>query len=289
MTLTRVRIGGVPEHFNYPWHHAINSGKFRNMGIDVQWISYPGGTGQMTQSLRNDECDICMVLTEGAIADIVKGNPSRIISGYVQSPLIWGIHTAPEKQAIPRSDLFGKRFAISRFGSGSHLMPIVHGLIEGKKIKQDHFIIVNDIDGAISSLQNDESDIFYWEKYTTKPYVERKQLNRIDEFVTPWPCFMIMATNRIIDSHPEILDSILRIIHQECDDFMSRSDAPDLISREYGIQPMDARHWFHATEWYTNSWVSNKMLKSVLYTLLQAGIIADSGDTADLVWKRKND
>ncbi len=289
MTQSRIRIGGVPEHFNYPWHLAMEAGKFRDANIDIQWISYPGGTGQMTQALREDDCDICMVLTEGAITDIVKGNPSRIISGYVQTPLIWGIHTAPDVPAIPRKELFSKRFAISRFGSGSHLMPIVQGLIEGKRINGDQFVVVNDINGAIDSLQAKNSDLFYWEKYTTKPYVERHQLKRIDEFVTPWPCFMIMASNRIIAGQPETLDRILRIIHAACEDFMGRSNAANIISEKYGIQLNDARHWFHATEWYTNSWVSNKMLNSVLFTLAEAGIIERVPDDLELVWKRKFD
>ena len=264
----------------------MEAGKFGEHGIEVEWISYPGGTGQMMSALRNNECDICMVLTEGAVTDIVNGNPSLIISGYVQTPLIWGIHTATDQPNFSTKEIFNRKIAISRYGSGSHLMAIVHGLIEGRKIRNDQFVVVNDIDGAIESLNSHASEIFYWEKYTTKPYVERGLLKRIDEFVTPWPCFMIMATRRIISSHPEKLDTILRIIHNECDEFMGRSDAARIISSRYNIQLHDANHWFHATEWYTNSWVSNKMLNSVLFTLHEAGIIDKPENDVELVWKR---
>ncbi|MEJ2005679.1 MAG: uracil-DNA glycosylase, partial [Cyclobacteriaceae bacterium] len=165
-----IRVGGVPEHFNYPWHLAMEKGKFRGAGLDISWQSYPGGTGAMTKALREGTCDVCMVLTEGAIADIIQGNPSRIISGYVKTPLIWGIHTSPKNNIEP-DDIFSRNIAISRRGSGSHLMPVVHALGEGKSIQNKQFVLVNDLQGAISSISSLESDIFYWEKYTTKPYV----------------------------------------------------------------------------------------------------------------------
>ena len=286
MSSNLLRVGGVPEHFNYPWHSALKKGKFSDAGLEIEWISYPGGTGAMTAALREGTCDVCMVLTEGIIADIMKGNPSRIISGYVQTPLIWGIHTSADVSITP-DEIFNKRIAISRRGSGSHLMPVVHALNEGKKLKESQFIVVGDIDGALVSLQSHETDIFYWEKFTTKPYVDKGKLKRIDEFVTPWPCFMIVATDRIIESEPEALDSMLKIIHSECADFMNQSNAPQIISDEYGIGLTDAIHWFHATEWFTHSWVSDKMLTSVGYTLIEAGIIEGLEESVPLVWKRQ--
>ena len=37
----KIRGGGVPEHFNYPWHNAIQKGKFQEQGIE---IVYPDGS-----------------------------------------------------------------------------------------------------------------------------------------------------------------------------------------------------------------------------------------------------
>ena len=86
--MTKVRIGGVPEHFNLPWHLAMEKGKFAELGIEVEWISFPGGTGAMTRALREGTVDICILLTEGIISDILKGNPSKIISQYIKTPLV---------------------------------------------------------------------------------------------------------------------------------------------------------------------------------------------------------
>ncbi len=32
-----VRIAGVPEHFNLPWHLCIENGEFDEVAIDLQW------------------------------------------------------------------------------------------------------------------------------------------------------------------------------------------------------------------------------------------------------------
>ncbi len=55
---TTVKIGGVPEHFNYPWHKAIEEGKFAQHQIDLQWTDYPGGTGALVQDLTDKKLHV---------------------------------------------------------------------------------------------------------------------------------------------------------------------------------------------------------------------------------------
>ena len=47
-----IKIAGVPEHFNLPWHLAIDNGDFEKENIDLQWTDVPEGTGKMCQMLR---------------------------------------------------------------------------------------------------------------------------------------------------------------------------------------------------------------------------------------------
>ena len=75
-----IRVGGVPEHFNLPIHLAKEAGFFERAGINLEWQDFGGGTGAMTRALREDSCDICILLTEGIITDIINGNPTQIIS-----------------------------------------------------------------------------------------------------------------------------------------------------------------------------------------------------------------
>ena len=59
-----VRIAGVPEHFNLPWHMAIEEGAFEDRGIDLEWTEVPEGTGKMCQLLENQETDLAIILTK---------------------------------------------------------------------------------------------------------------------------------------------------------------------------------------------------------------------------------
>ena len=86
------KVGGVPEHFNYPWYITLKNKEYTKHNINLRWKDYPGGTGEMCKALRSGEVDIAIVLTEGIIKDIINGNPSKITQTYVKSPLIWGIH-----------------------------------------------------------------------------------------------------------------------------------------------------------------------------------------------------
>lgn len=282
----KIRIGGVPEHFNLPVQLAIEKGLFTAQNIEIEWVDFPGGTGYMTQALRDNDCDVCILLTEGIVTDILKGNPSKIVSGYVKTSLTWGIHTQTENPLKNHNQIFDRNFAISRLGSGSHLMPIVDALLRDKQINDSQFVPIKNIDGAIKSLGEKETEIFYWEKFTTKPYLEKGNMKMISEFVSPWPCFVIAATENIINSDPELLSSILKIIQKSSADFMKDKTALSLVKDRFNIKTKDAERWYHSTEWATDGWVSNKMLEGVLYTLKEAKIVDENATLNNVIWKR---
>ena len=287
MDHTTIRMGGVPEHFNLPIHLAKEAGEFEGRGINLEWITYHGGTGEMTAALKNDEVDVCILLTEGAIASIVKGNKIRLISEYVITPLTWGIHTGARNPLQHYSEIWDKRFAISRFGSGSHLMAIVDANSKSRFLEKDQFVPIKTLDGALESLDKLESDVFYWEKFTTKPYVDSGQLRRVGEYRTPWPCFVIVATEKILAEQPQPLIRLLRTIHDYCDKFMHDNGAPEMVSQRYGITVTDAERWYHNTEWAIHGWISDKMVSSVIYHLKSAGILAQDAVLPEIIWKRQ--
>ena len=39
--MKEVRIVGVPEHFNLPWHMAMEDRMFEDRGIDLHWTDVP--------------------------------------------------------------------------------------------------------------------------------------------------------------------------------------------------------------------------------------------------------
>lgn len=271
--LTKIRVGGVPEHFNLPWHLAMKNGLFEKEGIELEWTVFKGGTGQMTKALRDNEIDVCILLTEGIISDIVKGNPSKLIGKYLNTPLIWGVYTGINNPVNYYGEIYDKNYAISRFGSGSHLMPIVDANAKKIKIKEEQFQVIKNLEGALESLTENETDAFYWEKYTTKPYVDNGTLKHLGDYVTPWPCFMIAATNDIISKEKEAIDNMLKVIYFTSKQFMLSPTSVQEVSDRYNQKLEDVESWFHATEWSVNNDISDKLLKNVLHTLHYAGII----------------
>ena len=132
-----IRIGGVPEHFNYAWYLGLKNNFFKDKGINLRWVDCPGGTGEMTEALRTNSIDMAVVLTEGIVKAISDGLSSKIVQTYVESPLIWGIHVANNAPYQILSELKNTQAAISRLGSGSHLMAYINAQQLGWNTEQD--------------------------------------------------------------------------------------------------------------------------------------------------------
>ncbi|MGB0789152.1 MAG: ABC transporter substrate-binding protein, partial [Marinirhabdus sp.] len=190
--MKKITIGGVPEHFNLPWYLTLKNKEYTAAGINLRWHDYHGGTGQMCGALRRGEIDMAVILTEGIIRDIANGNPSKIVQVFVKSPLIWGIYVAKNRGHKTVSGLRGTTAAISRYGSGSHLMAYVNAENQGWDTKTDlQFEVVKTLDGALQGLPEQRADYFLWEKFMTKPIVDKGVFRRIDECPSPWPCFVV--------------------------------------------------------------------------------------------------
>lgn len=272
--MKNVRIGGVPEHFNYAWYVALKQGHFKSHNIDVRWKDYFGGTGQMTKALRDNEIDIAVILTEGIIKDITDGNPCKIVQVFVESPLIWGIHVAEKSAYKQLSDLKGQRAAISRFGSGSHLMAYVNAMELGWDTTSDlEFEVVKDLDGAVEALTKEEADYFMWEKFTTKPLVDQQIFRRLGDCPTPWPCFVIAVRDEFISNDKETLLAILEVINSITETFKQIPEIDSIISKRYEQKNEDVKQWLALTEWSQKN-ISPSTVEAVQDQLMQLDIIS---------------
>ena len=128
---TVLNVGGVPEHFNAPWYIATTRSDFHARPYSVRWTNFPGGTGAMCAALADGSLDVAVLLADGIVASTLSGNTARVIGTYVASPLYWGIHVHADSDHQTPEDLAGAPFAISRFGSGSHLMTYVEAHARG--------------------------------------------------------------------------------------------------------------------------------------------------------------
>ena len=278
-----IRIGGVPEHFNLPWRLAIEEGFFSARGIDLHWTDYPGGTGAMNKALRDGELDLATILTEGIVADICNGNPSKLLKIHVQTPLNWGIFVNSESAFQSVDDLKAARFAVSRMGSGSHLMAYVNALQLNWNPADLSMVILNNLDGMRGGLRNGEADAFMWEKVMTQPYVDSGELRRAGLCPTPWPGFVLVARNEVIDNQPETLQRICDGFNEFVSTFKSRPNLDQTIAQRYGLPLADVQQWLADTEWSTNNAVHSDMLQYVLETLVQAGTLTQTLPVSQLV------
>jgi ABC-type taurine transport system substrate-binding protein len=247
-----LKIGGVPEHFNLPWRLAIEEGRFKDAGLDLHWSDMSGGTGQMVRGLDSGTLDIAVLLTEGITKAILQGLKAKIIQVYVVSPLHWGIHVPFNSDIKTVDQLKDKTFAISREGSGSHLMSFVKADMEGWDTKSLKFNIVGDVYGGLWALEHNKAQAFLWEKYTTFPFTEQGKCRYIDEVVTPWPCFVIAVREEILEKHKDILKSMCEIVNKKALEVKNDENSAEVISWRYKLQSGQVKNWLSETDWNYN-------------------------------------
>lgn len=283
--MKKVNIGGVPEHFNLAWYLGLKHGEFKAKGINLRWHDYHGGTGQMCKGLRDGDIDIAVILTEGIVKDIIAGNPSKIVQTYTQSPLIWGIHVAADSKFNTIEDIRGTRAAISRYGSGSHLMAFVNAKNNGWDLEKDlRFSVIKNLSGAIKGLTESEADYFLWEKFTTKPLVDNSTFRHIGNCPSPWPCFVIAVRNGFLESNEADVKTILNIVNNTTSEFKDIPSIDRTIANRYGQELEDVQEWLSLTEW-SQELIDEDTLNKVQDQLLQLNIIPEKWAYQDLVHK----
>lgn len=266
--MTGLNIGGVPEHFNLPWRLAIEEGKFREIGLDLHWSDMGGGTGQMIRGLETGSIDIAVLLTEGITKAILEGLKAKIIQVYVVSPLHWGIHVPFNSNIKTVDDLKGKTFAISREGSGSHLMTYVKASQEGWNTNELKFNSVGDVYGGLWALENNEAQGFLWEKYTTFPFTEQGKCRYIDEVVTPWPCFVIAVRDEVLEKHGAILKQMCEVVNKKAFEVKNNEDTVEIISWRYNLRSGQVENWLTETDWnYYGNEFPEEFKKTIQYLL----------------------
>lgn len=270
--MKKVRVIGVPEHFNLPWQLALEEGAFSDRGIDLIWEDIPEGTGRMCQMLEEGSADMAIILTEGIIRSISNGNPSTILQVYVASPLLWGIHVAAGSPFSEISQLNNKIAAISRYGSGSHLMTYV--LAEQNEWDADHlkFKVVNHLDGAVESLSSATADYFLWERFTTKPIVDSGIFRRLGDCPTPWPCFVIAARKEFVEDQSRTASHILEVINTYSREFREIPSIDRTISNRYDQQLEDVQKWLSMTAW-SQKQIDVQTIDNVIDTLYNLKLI----------------
>jgi ABC-type nitrate/sulfonate/bicarbonate transport system substrate-binding protein len=281
--MKEVRVSGVPEHFNLPWHMAIDEGAFAARGIALTWTEVPEGTGRMCQMLQDGETDLAVLLTEGIIKSVCGGNKARILQEYVASPLLWGIHVSADSGYKRVEDLKNTRVAISRPGSGSHLMAYLLARERNWPPTGLEFETVHNLEGAVKALTAGRAGYFMWEHFTTKPLVDTGVFRRLGDFPTPWPCFVIAASHKFLTASASVIPHVLEVINMYSSEFRNIPSIDRTLANRYGQKPEDIREWLGGTRW-SQEQIGSETVSTITANLLSLDLIENTVPVSEICY-----
>ena len=283
----KVQIAGVPEHFNFPWHLAMDEGAFEQRGINLEWTDVPEGTGRMVELLNSGKADIAILLTEGYVRAVSEGLEALIAQEYIATPLLWGVHVDAQSSFTTQAELVNKKAAISRYGSGSHLMAFVHAKDMAWPQEALQFEVVNTLDGAVQALRDKQADYFMWEKFTTQPLVDQGVFRRVGVCPTPWPCFVVVARTDFARDEPGVLADVLEIINEYTSEFKWIPSIDRTLSNHYKQTLADIREWLSLTRW-SQEQLNKETLVKVIYTLNELNLLSNKLPAENMLWNPRN-
>jgi sulfonate transport system substrate-binding protein len=218
--------------------------------LDLTWQDYKGGTGELVKALLETKIDIGILLTEGAVKAAVEKGSFKIVQVYVNSPLHWGIYLGENSKIEKLNEITKPRFCISRFGSGSHLMAYLLAKKECWTTDSLEFVEVGNFAGAMEELNQNPDSLFLWERFMTKPFVDRGELKKIGEIPTPWASFSIVVRDEILESHEAEIALFIKSLSDYTYKFKQNTlESIDYISSYFDFSVSDMKKWIIDTDW----------------------------------------
>ncbi len=181
---------------------------------------------------------------------------------------MWGIHVPAARAGTPLGALPHARVAISRRGSGSHLMAFVLAAQQGWTLDADGFEVVGDLAGGVAALEEGRADVFLWETFMTKPHVDAGRCARAGEIPTPWPGFVVARRRGFGAARTTaVLDALAPVVAA----FARDPGTPALVAARIGGHEADARAWLARTRYGSGERLSRAAQAEVRETLRAAG------------------
>ncbi|KAF8486060.1 periplasmic binding protein-like II [Russula ochroleuca] len=270
-----LRVGYVREHFSSPLLQYAAHDQNKTFTL----VECPGGTGQLTSRLTNDQIDVAIALTDALIAGIANGSKAyKLVGSYVSTPLNWAVITGAKSKYQSLAELEGTPIGISRVGSGSQTMAYVMARQQGWATDTLRFKVNNDIRGLIDSVNDGSTSAFMWEWFTTKPFVDAGEVRFIGSVPTPWPSWLIAAHT----SHVRAPSNELRAFLDALSTYVVSFDAPNnragpnvtFIKETFGYREEDIGAWLETVRYPKNcSSIPEKVITDTLAALENAGVV----------------
>ncbi|KAI4157450.1 MAG: hypothetical protein LQ342_008279 [Letrouitia transgressa] len=289
-----LRIGYVPEHFSTPFHFAR-----LYFSLSATLIPFPSGTGHLVTSLRSNEIDIAIGLTEGFIAALAKppstadnGQAFKLVGTYVETPLCWAISTGSRQDDLGSADhLEGKKIGVSRIGSGSYLMGFVFadqkGWLRDNGEQPFEVLSLQTFEKLRKAVNNHTADFFMWEHFTSKRYYDSGEIKRIGEIYTPWSSWKIAARDDIIQNAADNrLSDFLEKLNLGVKYFEDHAEeAVSYISTALDYSEDDAKEWMKGVKFKKDvKGVKKSTVERTFEILRKAGVVGqEEGKVEEVV------
>lgn len=139
-------------------------------------------------------------------------------------------------------------------------MALIHAEQRGDSISNYNLIEIKSLQGAVASLTKNETDVFYWEKYTTKPHVVSGELRAIGEFSAPWSSFLIVANHNAYEQREETILKTIGLMEQQCRNFVVSKNTVSELQKRFSMSADDAQTWLRQTVWNTQPTIRKQSL-----------------------------
>ena len=214
---------------------------------------------------------------------------AHLFPSYTTS-LVWGVSVAPDSPIASLDELDGANFAISRLGSGSHVMAFVMAKQRGwtKELK---FTVCNDFATMRAKIASGECQALMWERFTTKPFVVSGELKEVDGVPTPWPCFTAAVLTETVsgegDGRSSELAAMIAALGEATALFKANEGGASIerVCKDHNLNETDAKTWFfgddsigqpavqHSDNKGGKPQLSRKMLEDCRETLISSGVL----------------
>lgn len=260
--------------------------------MDLIWQDYKGGTGELVKGLFDKKIDIGILLTEGAVKAAAEIGIFKIIQVYVNSPLHWGIYTGINSEMKTLDKIVNPRFCISRFGSGSHLMAYLLCQQNGWNMNNIEFVEVGNFANALTEFDLNPNRLFLWERFMTKPWVDKGDLIKLGEIPTPWASFSIVVRNDILENHEDEIVLFIKSLSDYTYKFKQNAlESIEYIANYFDFSVNDIKKWIIDTDWnYVLDRPQSKLQKALNFLveaqLISTKISIDSICPTEEFWKK---
>jgi hypothetical protein len=140
-------------------------------------------------------------------------------------------------------------------------------------MEQVKFEVVGGLDGALEAFRAGRANVFFWEKFMTKPLVDAGRLRRVDELIAPWPAFVVCASLKALRDKRDAIALLLDEVFPVAAAVRADPATPAELAARYGLDPVDAAEWLSVTEWATTPGIDPAIVYSVADVLAELGLL----------------